>query len=227
MKYIVIGLGYFGASLATHLTNQGHEVLGIDNREERVDELKDSITHVMEMDSSTESALKSLPISDADAVIVAIGEDIGSSILTLSILKNSGVKRIIGRAINPIHQNILHQLGIKEIVHPEEDSALFVSSMLQLKNTMVLTELNNEYAIAQISVPSKYTGHTLQSINVENRFDLKPVAVLLAPKINLMSTLFTKNFDVDVSCNKDTPLQEKDILVVVGRMNDIKRFAES
>ena len=82
MKYIVIGLGYFGSKLASNLTSMGHEVIGIDKHSERLDELKDSITTVMKLDSTSINALKSLPLNDADAVIVAIGEDVGSSILT-------------------------------------------------------------------------------------------------------------------------------------------------
>src|SRR4030042_595510 len=172
MKYIVIGLGYFGSKLASNLTNMGHEVIGIDNDSERLDELKDSITTVMKMDTTNLNAVKSLPLHDTDAVIVAIGEDVGASILTLSILKNLKVKRIIGRAINQLHQNILNQIGIEEVVLPLEESAKHVSSMLQLKNTLRLTEINDDYAIVEILVPTKYIGHSIEAVNVRDRFDL-------------------------------------------------------
>src|SRR4030043_75949 len=153
MKYIVIGLGYFGSKLASNLTNMGHEVIGIDNHAERLEELKDAITTVMKMDSTNVNAIKSLPLAETDAVIVAIGENVGSSILTASILKNLKVKRIIGRAINQVHQNILNQIGIEEVVLPLEDSAAHVASMLQIENTLRLTEINDDYAIAEILVP--------------------------------------------------------------------------
>ena len=103
MKFIVIGLGYFGSTLAISLTEQGHEVIGIDNKFERVDELKNQINNVMEMDTTNENAVKTLPLNDTDAVIVAIGEDVGSSILTLSILKKLNANNIIGRIISPMH----------------------------------------------------------------------------------------------------------------------------
>ncbi|NLK53679.1 MAG: TrkA family potassium uptake protein, partial [Bacteroidales bacterium] len=122
MKYIVIGLGYFGSNLASRLTSMGHEVIGVDNHPERLDELKDSVTTVMKMDATNVNAVRSLPLDDADAVIVAIGEDVGSSILAASILKNLKVKRIIGRAIHQTHHSILNQIGIDEVVMPLEDS---------------------------------------------------------------------------------------------------------
>jgi len=227
MKYIVIGLGYFGSKLASNLTNMGHEVIGIDNHSERLDELKDSVTTVMKMDSTNINAVKSLPLNDTDAVIVAIGEDVGSSILTLSILKNLNVKRIIGRAINLVHQNILNQIGIEEVVLPLEESAKHVSSMLQIENTLRLTEINDDYAIAEINVPVKYAGHTLEAVNVQNRFDIKLIAVKTPPKDSALTSIFRRNYKVDLTYDVNLPLGEKDILVLAGKITDIKRFIES
>ncbi len=226
MKYIVIGLGYFGSKLASNLTSLGHEVIGIDNHSERLEELKDAITTVMKMDSTNVNAIKSLPLAETDAVIVAIGENVGSSILTASILKNLKVKRIIGRAINQVHQDILNQIGIEEIVLPLEDSARHVSSMLQLKNTLRLTELNDEFAVAEVIVPGKYQGHTLDTINIKERFNLMLIAVKSAPKEGLLTSLFRRNYKVDMSFDTYLPLGEKDIIVVAGRIIDIKRFVE-
>jgi len=227
MKYIVIGLGYFGSKLASNLTNMGHEVIGIDNHADRLEELKDSITTVMKMDTTNINAVKSLPLHDTDAVIVAIGEDVGSSILTLSILKNLKVKRIVGRAINMIHQNILNQIGIEEVVLPLEEAAKHVSSMLQIKNTLRLTEINDDYAIAEVHVPVKYEGHSLEAINVQGRFDLKFVAVKIPPKEGIITSIFRRNYIVDLTYDVNLPLGEKDILVLAGKITDIKRFIES
>lgn len=227
MKYIVIGLGYFGSKLATNLTSMGHEVIGIDNHHERLDELKENITTVMKMDATNINAIKTLPLNDTDAVIVAIGEDVGSSILTASILRNLKVKRIIGRAINQVHQNILNQIGIDEVVLPLEESARQVASMLQLKNTLLLTELNDDHAVAEIAVPAKYIGHAIDTINIGDRFNLKIVALKIAPKEGLIASIFRRNFKVEMSYDPFSPLGEKDVIVVAGKMADIKRFTES
>jgi trk system potassium uptake protein TrkA len=227
MKYIVIGLGYFGSKLATNLTSMGHEVIGIDNHHERLEELKNSVTTVIKMDATNANAVTTLPLNDTDAVIVAIGEDVGSSILTASILKNLKVKRIIGRAINQVHQNILNQIGIEEVVLPLEDSAMHVASMLQLKNTLRLTELNDDYAVAEIIVPLKYIGHTVETISIDERFNLKLVAVKIAPRDGFLSSIFRRNYKVDISFDRFATLHEKDVLVLAGKIADIKRFTES
>jgi len=227
MKYIVIGLGYFGSKLASNLTSIGHEVIGIDNHSARLDELKDSITTVMKMDSTNINAVKSLPLNDTDAVIVAIGEDVGASILTLSILKNLKVKRIIGRAINQLHQTILNQIGIDEVVLPLEEAAIHVTSMLQLKNTLRLIEISDDYAIIEIIVPFKYIGHSLDTVNIQERFDLKLVAVKTPPEAGVLTSILRREYKVDLSYNATFLLREKDILVLAGKIVDLKRFIES
>jgi len=227
MKYIVIGLGYFGSNLASNLTAMGHEVIGVDNHSARLDELKDSITSVMKLDATSINAVKSLPLNDTDAVIVAIGEDVGASILTLSILKNLKVKRIIGRAINQIHQNILNQIGIEEIVLPLEEAASHVSSMLQLRNTIRLVEISDDYAIVEVYIPEKYIDHSLETINIENRFNLKVVAVKTPPAAGVLTSIFRRDYKVDLTYNNTFLLREKDILVLAGKIVDIKRFIES
>jgi trk system potassium uptake protein TrkA len=227
MKYIVIGLGYFGSKLATTLTSMGHEVIGIDNHTERLDELKDSVTTVMKLDSTIVNAIKSLPLNDTDAVIVAIGEDVGASILTLSILKNLNVKRIIGRAINQLHQTILNQIGIEEVVLPLEESAKHVTSMLQLRNTLRVTEISDDYVIVETLVPEKYVEHSLETVNLESRFDLKLIAVKTPPEEGVLTTIFKREYKVELSYNVTFLLRKKDILVLAGKIVDIKRFIES
>lgn len=226
MKYIVIGLGRFGSKLASFLTDMGHEVIGVDNHGERLDELKDSITTVMKLDSTNINAIKSLPLDDVDAVIVAIGEDIGSSILTLSVLKNLDVRRIIGRAINQMHHDILKQIGIEEVVLPLDESARHVSSMLQLKNSVNMIEISDDYAVAEVNIPEKYVGHCLDTINIKDRFDLRLIAVKIPPEENILTSIFRRNFRVFLDFDAGKPLEKEDILVLAGRVVDIKRFVE-
>ena len=222
MKFIVIGLGYFGATLATRLTEQGHEVIGIDNRYERIDELKNQITSVMEMEATNENALKTLPLNDTDAVIVAIGEDIGSSILSLSILKKLGVKNIIGRIISPIHKNILNQIGIDNTVHPESQTAVLISLQLQIKNALKITEIDANNVIVEFKVPQKYISHTLETANLETRFKLKTVAIKSLGKKGLITREHTVT---TLSPDNNYIFKENDVIIVAGLLDNMKKFA--
>ena len=222
MKFIVIGLGYFGSTLAISLTEQGHEVIGIDNKFERVGELKNQIGNVMEMDTTNENAVKTLPLNDTDAVIVAIGEDVGSSILTLSILKKLNANNIIGRIISPMHKSILNQIGIENTVHPESETAMMISLQLQVKNALKITEIDAENVIVEFKAPQKYVGHTLGTANLESRFKLKTVAVKSQEKKGLLSREHTKT---TLMPDDDYIFRENDVLVVAGLLDNMKKFA--
>lgn len=74
MKYIIIGLGNYGGVLAEELSVLGHEVIGVDTNEHRVDVLKDKIATSFIIDATDEQSLSVLPLKDVDVVIVAIGE---------------------------------------------------------------------------------------------------------------------------------------------------------
>ena len=224
MKYIVIGLGYFGAKCASILTALGHEVLGVDNSGERLEELKESFTSVIRMDTTNKNAVKTLPLNDVDAVIVAIGEDVGASILTLSILKNLKVGRIIGRAINSNHHNILTQIGIEEVILPLEDAAVHLASMLQLKGVLKFYELCDNYAIAEVKVPSAYVGHLPDSVDLEERYNIKHIAIKHPPKEDILSSIFKRDYYTDLFFSGTKPFTERDILIIAGRVSDIKKF---
>lgn len=222
MKFIVIGLGYFGSTLAISLTEQGHEVIGIDNKYERVDELKNQIGNVMEMDTTNENAVKTLPLNDTDAVIVAIGEDVGSSILTLSILKKLQVKNIIGRIISPMHKSILNQIGIENTVHPESETAMMISLQLQVKNALKITEIDSDNLIVEFKVPQKYVSHTLGTANLESRFRLKTVAVKSLAKKGLLSH---EQGITTLMPDANYIFKENDVIIVAGLLDNMKKFA--
>jgi trk system potassium uptake protein TrkA len=227
MKYIVIGLGLFGSKCASILTTMGNEVMGIDYKEEILEEYKESFTSIIKMDTTNINAVKTLPLNDVDAVIVAIGEDVGASILTLSILKNLHVKRIIGRAINPVHHNILTQIGIEEVVLPLEDSASQLASLLQLKGALGLNMINNDHAIAEVRIPDHFVGHLPETIDLEERFKIKVIAIKHPPKEGLISTVFRRDYRVDLFYDLNTPFTESDILVIAGKVSSIRSFMES
>ena len=106
MKYIVIGLGNFGLSLAEKLTKLGNEVIGIDNSMTKVEAVKEKISHAICMDATDEYTMTGLPWKDTDIVIIAIGEDTGANIMATAMVKKLHPNRIISRAITPIHETI-------------------------------------------------------------------------------------------------------------------------
>lgn len=123
MKFLIIGIGNFGAALAKELTNKGHEIVAVDSSENKVDAIKDIIDTVYIMDTTDEADVKALPLSDIDITIVAINKDLAASLRTVVNLKKHGVKNIYSRALDDTHQAILKALEDITIIMPEREMA--------------------------------------------------------------------------------------------------------
>lgn len=119
MKYLIIGLGNFGKTLAEELTDKGHEVIGVDANEQRVDEVKDLISVAYIMNATEPLVLKTLPLDEMDCTIVAVGRDMEHSLRVVAALKELKISCIYARAIDPVHMSILRAMNIQKIFMPE------------------------------------------------------------------------------------------------------------
>lgn len=157
-QYAVIGLGRFGTSVARRLHEAGQEVLGIDVNEERVEDAEFFVTHAVVADTTEEKALTSIGITNFDCVIVAIGNDMQSSILTVSLLKELGIKKVIAKALGKRHGQVLDKVGADWIIYPERDMGERVANQLLSPNMLNYIELSKEYSVEEIMIPSKMAG---------------------------------------------------------------------
>ncbi|QQR97649.1 MAG: TrkA family potassium uptake protein [Sphingobacteriales bacterium] len=224
MKYIIIGLGNFGASLAQKLTAEGNEVIGIDTNMSKVDTYKEKISHTICMDSTDEFTVSGLPLRETDIVIVAIGEDQGANVMTTALLKNLQVKRLISRAINPLHEKVLQAIGVDEIVHPEEETAERWAKKLCLNNIVDSFELNKEFSIIEAKVPADYIGKTVREINFKKEFNLLVLTII--KKVEVKSILGKTKVESQIQgvLSADNELEPNDILVMYGHNKDLQSF---
>lgn len=138
MKCLIIGLGNFGRTLAVELSDNGHDVIGIDKSEHCVDMVKDRISVSYIMDATEELSLKSLPLNEIDCAIVAIGQSMDSSLRTVAALKELSVKNIYARALDDTHMSILKAMDIKKIYIPESYAAKIYAQKIFDKNATEL-----------------------------------------------------------------------------------------
>ncbi|MBN3581583.1 TrkA family potassium uptake protein [Algoriphagus aestuarii] len=224
MKYIIVGMGNFGGYLAMRLTDLGHEVIGVDNSENRIDLVKDKITHAITMNATDTQAVKNLPLRDCDVVIIAIGEDVGASIMSTAIFKQLQVKRIIARAINDLHETVIRSIGVDEIIHPEEETADRLSKRLQMKGVMDSLEISDEYNIVEVKVPKRYLGMKVSEADIRKEFFLNILTVIkMVDKTNLLGIKTQEKRVVGV-ITPDYLLEEGDILLLFGKIKNIQEF---
>lgn len=224
MKYIIIGLGNFGASIAQKLTEQGNEVIGIDTSMIKVDAYKEKISHTICMDATDEFTVSGLPLKETDIVLVAIGEDQGANIMTTAIFKNFEVKRLISRAINPLHEKVLQAIGVDEIVHPEEETAERWAKKLCLSNVVDSFELTDEYSIIEAKLPNDYVGKTVREIGFRREFNLLVLTII--KKVEVKSILGKTRMETQIQgvASADNILEPNDILVLYGSNKDLRAF---
>lgn len=227
MKYIIVGLGSFGSSLAIKLTEMGNEVIGVDTSMKKIDALKDKISHAVCIDATDQFTITGLPLKDTDVVVVAIGEDQGANVMVTAIFKNQNVKRLISRAINPLHENVLQALGVDEIVHPEEETAERWAKKLCLRGVVDSFELGSDYSIVEASVPNHYIGKTLQEIDIRRKHNLLILTTIKKEQIvsNVgKSKIVSKVMGV---LKPDEILETGDLLVLFGSNKDINAFLKT
>jgi trk system potassium uptake protein TrkA len=224
MKFIIIGMGNFGSSLGIKLTEMGHEVIGVDKYQDKIESIKDKFTFTICLDSTNPIAIKNLPIEESDVVIVAIGEDEGSSILTTALVKQNNPKRLISRAITVLHHNVLEAMGVDEIVHPEEEAAYRLAKRLELHQIIDSFEISEKYSIYEITVPEELTGKTVGESEFRKQFNMNIITIIRKKKRKNILGVTREVKDSIGVVTPDTVLQKGDLLVVFSKKEDLDRF---
>lgn len=226
MKVIIFGLGNFGMSLALSLTETGNEVIGVDKQMDKVNLIKDKISHAICMDSTNELAYESLPLKDADKVVVAIGENEGAAIITTAIVKKLSEAKIISRALSPIHDTVLEAMGIYSIIHPEQESADRLTKQINFKTTLENYQLDNNYTISEVRAKPSFYGKTIGELNSIDKYHLNVVTIIRKKeKTNLIGKKSIVKETIGLP-NSETVIFEDDILVVFGENKNISIYCD-
>ncbi|USB35118.1 TrkA family potassium uptake protein [Paenibacillus sp. YPG26] len=213
-QFVVIGLGRFGSSLAMELIELGYEVLGVDRNEEVVSDMSDFLTHTVVADATDEEMLRSLGIRNFDCGIVAIGDDIQTSIMATILLKEMGIRTVVSKAISTLHGRALEKLGVDKVVYPERDMGVRVAHQLVNPNLVDYIELSKDYSIVELKVPQSLDGRTLSDLNPRARYGCSIVAIQKPNGCIVAPTAMDQ-------------IQTGDIMVIIGSNENIEEFEES
>jgi trk system potassium uptake protein TrkA len=208
-QFGVIGLGRFGAAMATTLAELRHDVIGIDGDEEKVRQLADVITQAVQLDATDVKALRSVGIQDVDVAVVSIGENIESSLLVVMQLAELGIKSIVAKAVTPLHGRILEKLGVSRVIFPEREMAVRVAHSLVMPNVIDYIELSREFSIIELPAPETFVGRTLKQLELRPRFGLTLVAIKRRPESGAPQV-------TNISPSADEMILEGDVLALLG-----------
>ncbi len=226
MRFIVFGLGNFGAALCQQLVSLGHEVVGVDQRLELADKYKHSITHTIALDSTSKEAVAQLPLNDVEAAIVGIGENEGATIMTAALLKQMGVKRIVCRVTSPLQKIVLEAMNMTEFVYPESSSAERLALKLDLPGVIDSFQVSQNYRLLEVAVPERYVGRSIQDLNLAARYQL--VLVTIIKNVRQKGIFGNEKDEMKVVgiVPTETVLKSGDILLLFGGPKDLEFFIE-
>lgn len=214
-RVFILGAGRFGAHLATRLSEFGCEVVVADQDPERVKDLADDGFHAVQMAADDEDALREAGVMEADTVVVSIGDNMQGSILATLLLKELKVRRIIARALDTKHAQVLEKVGADLVVLPSRDMAYRLAERLRDDASRDRQPLSGDYQMGEVKVGVLLDGRTLRELTLRERFRVNVILVLRGRGKGLVETL---------EAEPDLKLVAGDICLVVGERERINRF---
>ncbi|MFM8952790.1 MAG: potassium channel family protein [Planctomycetaceae bacterium] len=214
-KFIMLGMGTFGSALATKLAANGCQVTGVDQRRERLDLLKNVLHEAVIGDSTDREVLENLPIRDATAVFISLGETISQSLLATLHVRELGARNVIVKGVTKEHGKILEHLGVDRVVFPEEEVARELADRMTWPNVLDYLPIDPEYSVAEVAMPSSLSGKTLAEANLRSRIGVHVMGIK-----DVMKGKF------EMFPDGKTRLLEDQVLLVVGREQEIATLRE-
>ncbi len=207
---LLIGLGRFGRHIAIKLCEMKHEVMAVDKKEERVNQVLPYVSNAMIGDATNPEFLKSLGIKNFDVCIVAVGNDFQSSLETTSLLKEMGAKLVVSRAAADRQASLLKKIGADEIVYPEKQLASWTAIRYSSDHIFDYIELDKDYSIYEVAVPEEWAGKTVGEVDTRKKYSINLLGLKKDGKMNPVIT-------------PDTVLSSDFTLLALGKYKDLQR----
>ena len=223
-QFGVIGLGTFGSNVAKELAAREFPVLAIDHKEEVVNRISSFVTQAIVADATDDIALKDAGIADCDTVIISMGEDIETSILATLIAKDLGVPNVIVKCTSMWHSKIAVKIGADKVIYPELEMAKKLAESMASPNILEQIEFSKDYNLVEIMAPESLWKKTIRESNIRNKFGVNIIAIKRnVPFVNDDGQSDIKE-ETNIAPGPDDEIMENDILVVVGKDEQLKKF---
>ncbi len=207
---LLIGLGRFGRHIAKKLDELDHEIMAVDNNEERINQVLSYVTNAQIGDSTDKEFLNSLGVSDFDVCIVAIGDDFQNSLETAALLKELGAKKVIARASTGIQEKFLLRNGADEVVYPEKQLASWTAIRCSSEHILDYIELDSEYSIFEVKVPEEWNGKSILELDIRKKYGINILGI-------------RERGILDMNVTPDSVLGKRDSVLVLGQPQSVQK----
>lgn len=223
--FLVIGLGAFGMQTCEELSARGAQVIAVDNRPEHIDRIKDKVSQAFLLDTTQENHLSNIPLENIDIAIVAIGDNTEANILTTALLKQAGVPYIIARASTEIHSRVLKQIGANEVLDLEKNAGRQLAEKVLAPDILDSVPVTMDISIAEVYLPATFTGLRVEDVDLPGKMNLS-ICAIKREKIDINETGSPEKKEIVVEPDEKIVLSQNDVLIVIGRNEDIDKLKE-
>lgn len=213
-RFMVIGLGNFGASVAVALAEMGHRVTALDVDGEKVERVASRVDRAVTGDGTEPEVLEQIGAREAHVGIVSTGDDITASVLTAVGLRDGGVKEVHVKVISDLHARILEKVGVAGTIFPEREAAELLAKRIVSRTILNYVTLGPQLAAQETAVPAPWIGRTLRELELPRRYGVAVIAVhdYLTDEMRPIP-------------DPDAPLKDSDTLLLAGRDEHLRRVA--
>ncbi len=212
-SFAIIGLGRFGLGIVKTLSELKCDVLAIDVRRDSVEKAAEYNNHCVICDATKKANLKELGINNIDHAVVAIGNNLQSTILTTINLKELGVPHITVRVDEEEYISVMERLGATDVIIPEEASSISLANQIVSDNVLDYYKVKKEYSMMQIKVRKLFKARTLIDIDSRNKYN-----------VNIVGIIRNEEFFIPKGTDE---IRAEDILLIIGKTNNIIKFDNS
>ena len=208
---LIIGLGRFGRHMAKKFSEQNNDVMAIDINEERINNVLSVVTNALIGDATNEQFMETIGVRDFDLCVVAIGDNIQSSLETTALLKDLGAKFVLARASRDVHAKFLLRNGADDVIYTEKETAERLAVKYGSDNIFNYIELNDEYSIYEIAVPSSWLNKSILKVNVRSKYGISILATKQGNNIYPLP-------------KPEHVFTDSESLMILGKNEDVSRF---
>ncbi len=209
--YAVFGLGRYGIAVAKELVDNGMEVIAVDTRQNVVNDAAAYLPICKCADVTDIEVIKRLGIAEIDTVVVCMASNLEASVMAVNLCKEVGVKTVIAKCANEMHQKILLRVGADIVVFPEKESGIRLAKNMLSSGFIDMIALSNDVSIVEIDVRDEWVGKNLIELNLRRKYDFNVVAIRTGEK-------------VDVTVDPTIPLEKEMTLVVIAKNKKLSRM---
>lgn len=208
---LIIGLGRFGRHMAKKFSEQNNDVMAIDINEERINNVLSVVTNALIGDATNEQFMETIGVRDFDLCVVAIGDNFQSSLETTALLKDLGAKFVLARASRDVHAKFLLRNGADDVIYTEKETAERLAVKYGSDNIFNYIELNDEYSIYEIAVPSSWLNKSILKVNVRSKYGISILATKQGNNIYPLP-------------KPEHVFTDSESLMILGKNEDVYRF---